>query len=73
MQTDNLSKIVNLRHELHMHPELSMEETVTAALIKDFIGTNTNLSIVDRGDQDRLQGGHGCSSDRRGRDAQLSL
>ena len=50
MQTDNLSKIVNLRHELHMHPELSMEETVTAALIKDFLGANTNLSIVDRGE-----------------------
>ena len=50
MQTDNLSKIVNLRHELHMHPELSMEETVTAALIKDFLDANTNLSIVDRGE-----------------------
>jgi len=50
MQTDNLSKIVNLRHELHMHPELSMEEKTTSARIKDFVGANTNLSIVDRGE-----------------------
>ena len=50
MQTDNLSKIVNLRHELHMHPELSMEETVTAALIKDFLGANTGFQIIDRGE-----------------------
>ena len=50
MQTDNLSKIVNLRHELHMHPELSMEEKMTAARIKDFLGANTNLSIIDRGE-----------------------
>ena len=49
MQTDNLSKIVNLRHELHMHPELSMEEKMTATRIKDFLGRNTKLSIVDRG------------------------
>ena len=50
MQTDNLSKIVNLRHELHMHPELSMEEKLTAARIKNFLGRNTNLSIVNRGE-----------------------
>ena len=55
MQIDNLSKIVNLRHELHMHPELSMEEKLTAARIKDFLGRNTNLSIVDR-DQARQRG-----------------
>lgn len=55
MQTDNLSKSVNLRHELHMIPELSMEEKVTAALIKDFLGANTGFQIIDR-DQARQRG-----------------
>ena len=42
-------KIIELRHELHAHPELSGQETKTKARLMDFIRTNTRLSVTDCG------------------------
>ncbi|MBQ9565264.1 MAG: amidohydrolase [Synergistaceae bacterium] len=49
MDKENLKKIIELRHELHAHPELSLRETGTKRRLMDFIGENTTLEIVDRG------------------------
>ncbi|MDO4623698.1 MAG: amidohydrolase [Eubacteriales bacterium] len=46
---DILEKAVELRHELHKKPELSMQEKWTKAYLIDFIKENTSLQIVDRG------------------------
>ena len=41
---------VELRHELHAHPELSNHETWTKARLMDFLRSHTaNLELVDRG------------------------
>ena len=50
MNKENLRKITDLRHELHMYPELSMQERETAERIKRFLQDNTHFRIVDRGD-----------------------
>lgn len=50
MKKENLAKITDLRHELHMYPELSMQERETAERIKTFLSDNTHFRIVDRGD-----------------------
>jgi amidohydrolase len=44
-----LEKAVALRHELHMHPELSMQEVWTKQRLMDFLKENTSLEINDRG------------------------
>ena len=49
MNQDVLNKIINLRHELHAYPELSGEESWTKKHLIDFIQTNTNLTVVDKG------------------------
>ena len=49
MKKENLLKITDLRHELHMYPELSMQERETADRIKTFLRENTHFRIVDRG------------------------
>ncbi len=49
MRQENLSKIVALRHELHMHPELSMEEVYTKAHLMEFVKENSSLDVVDKG------------------------
>lgn len=50
MKKENLIKITNLRHELHMRPELSMQERETAGRLKRFLKDNTGFRIIDRGD-----------------------
>lgn len=50
MKKENLLKITDLRHELHMYPELSMQEKETAERIKRFLQDNTHFRIIDRGD-----------------------
>jgi len=40
---------VELRHELHMHPELSCEEVWTKAHLMEFLQKHTNLKLVDKG------------------------
>ena len=50
MKQENLAKITNLRHELHAHPELSMEEVWTRNHLMDFLRENTaHLEVVDCG------------------------
>jgi amidohydrolase len=44
-----LKKAVKLRHEMHEHPELSMEERWTRQRLMDFLKDNTDLEINDRG------------------------
>ena len=47
MEKEHLKKTVELRHELHRHPELSMHEKETSWIIKDFLQQNTGFRIVD--------------------------
>jgi len=49
MDQDIISRAVALRHELHAHPELSMQETWTKAHLMDFLRANTSLRVVDCG------------------------
>ena len=49
MNQENLIKIKNLRHELHAHPELSMNEHETKRRLMNFIEENTRLAVVDCG------------------------
>ena len=49
MNTENRHKIVALRHELHRHPELSMQEQETKKRLITFIKENTQLEVFDRG------------------------
>ncbi|WP_284037641.1 amidohydrolase [Neobacillus sp. 114] len=49
MEKKNLELAVQLRHELHAHPELSNYEVWTKQHLIDFLKANTKLEIVDRG------------------------
>lgn len=49
MKPKNYDLAVELRHELHRHPELSMEESWTKAHLMDFLRRHTGLELVDRG------------------------
>ncbi|WP_411740085.1 M20 metallopeptidase family protein [Peribacillus sp. S4] len=49
MEKKNLELAVQLRHELHAHPELSNHEVWTKQHLIEFLKANTNLEIVDRG------------------------
>ncbi|HSM63617.1 MAG TPA: amidohydrolase [Gillisia sp.] len=42
-----LKEITDLRRKLHMNPELSGDETETAALIKNFVKTNHSTQIIE--------------------------
>lgn len=50
MKSANKQKVIQLRHELHQHPELSNNEVWTKAYVIDFLKRNTSLEIVDHGD-----------------------
>ena len=43
MNEKNYEKAVQLRHELHMHPELSMVETWTKNHLMEFMKANTTI------------------------------
>src|SRR6056297_3290037 len=49
MQPENLKTAIQLRHALHRHPELSMQEEWTRAHLQRFLETHTRLEIVDQG------------------------
>lgn len=50
MDQRNLALAIQLRHELHEHPELSNEEVWTKQHLLEFLQTHTsNLKIVDKG------------------------
>lgn len=44
-----LNKIIELRHVLHQYPEVSMKEHRTKQRLMDFLKSETNLTVVDRG------------------------
>ncbi len=44
-----LEKIIKLRHDLHMRPDLSMEEENTKSFLMDYLKKNTDLTLVDCG------------------------
>ena len=46
MNKENLNKVIELRHQLHRIPELSMQEEKTMHLIRHFIEENTELEII---------------------------
>ena len=48
MNKENLEKIIELRHRLHQYPELSMQETKTSLMIREFLTEHTGLQLVDR-------------------------
>ena len=45
MELLNLEKVTSLRHTLHRHPELSMQETETMKILQTFLGETTSLEI----------------------------
>lgn len=49
MNEYNYNLAVELRHELHKHPELSNQEKWTKGYLMDFLNTHTSLEVVDRG------------------------
>ncbi|MFS0784059.1 M20 metallopeptidase family protein [Bacillus sp. 1P06AnD] len=50
MEKKNLDLAIQLRHELHAHPELSYHEVWTKQHLMDFLKEHTkNLEIVDKG------------------------
>lgn len=49
MDGANLQLAVDLRHELHAHPELSNNEIWTKAHLMEFVRSNTDLEIIDKG------------------------
>ncbi|MDO4616284.1 MAG: amidohydrolase [Lachnospiraceae bacterium] len=49
MNEKNRELAIALRHELHRHPELSMEEVWTKQHLMKFLSEHTSLELVDRG------------------------
>ena len=49
MEQKHYDLAVRLRHELHQHPELSLEETWTRRHLMDFLKAHTRLEVVDKG------------------------
>ncbi len=49
LNSQNFELAKQLRHELHQHPELSNEEVWTKQHLMEFLKTNTNLELVDKG------------------------
>ncbi|MBQ8692882.1 MAG: amidohydrolase [Synergistaceae bacterium] len=49
MRREDYDKILELRHELHAHPELSLNENETKKRLIKFLAANTTLAIVDCG------------------------
>lgn len=48
MDRENIKKIIELRHRLHAHPELSLHEEGTIGILTDFLRDNTTLEVVRR-------------------------
>jgi len=49
MEQKNYDLAVALRHELHRHPELSLQEDWTVKHLEEFLRQHTSLEIRDRG------------------------
>lgn len=48
MKTENLQKIIDLRHDLHRHPDLSLREAGTIRILTGFLRSNTALDLIER-------------------------
>ncbi len=59
MNKDVLDKAIELRRQLHQHPEPSMEENRTKNTLLSFLREHTNLEIRDRGRWRCLRGWRG--------------
>lgn len=49
MKAENLTIITELRHDLHRHPDLSLKETHTIQILRNFLRMHTSWNIIDRG------------------------
>ena len=49
MNKEKLGRIIELRHHLHQHAELSMQEKETSLILRTFLAENTRLEVIDRG------------------------
>ena len=49
MKKENLDKIIVLRHFLHQHAELSMQENETSSILRTFLAEHTGFEVIDRG------------------------
>lgn len=49
MNQEHLNQIIALRHQLHAHPELSMQEKETKKRLMTFLQEHTKLELVDCG------------------------
>lgn len=49
MDKKRLELATELRHELHRHPELSMQEVGTKKMLMDFLRKHTKLELFDKG------------------------
>jgi amidohydrolase len=49
MESKNLELAIQLRHELHQHPELSNHEVWTKLHLMEFLQVHTNLELIDKG------------------------
>lgn len=48
MKQENVQAVIQLRHELHAHPELSTQEVWTRQHLINFLKTHTKLEIVEQ-------------------------
>ena len=48
MNTEDLQAIIDLRHTLHRHPELSLHEHDTSARLRAFLRQHTTLQVEER-------------------------
>ena len=48
MKPEHLQKTVELRHQLHRHPDLSLKEAGTIRILMDFLRANTSFELVGR-------------------------
>lgn len=46
MNKEDLAKVIALRHDLHAHPELSLEEVRTCQVLMDFVRQHSDFEIV---------------------------
>ena len=49
MDREIVQNIISLRHMLHQHPELSMQEVQTKGILMEFLREHTSFELVDRG------------------------
>ena len=64
MNQRHLALIIKLRHQLHAHAELSLQESETRQILMGFLREHTSMGVVDRGSW--FYAYHAGSRDERG-------